>query len=386
MMRICFFGIAISTFALTLVAAIMTGFEKATHEKLQGINTDIIIRSEQCINYEKVDAVLKQDYNHLVAASSPQSLGHALISNEDEASTPAVVIIIGIDPDKQAATSTLATTIREPQNKAFSSLFHNRSLIIGEQLAHLLGTYVGDPVSLLFAPQEEPTSKTVTLSRSKAIIGGIFKTGIDEYDTNVIFCSKDLFADLFPEAGITTIGIKVRASTDASKTLLVLKKRFSSLQVYSWKDLYPAIVEALALEKFAMVIILILISLMASMSIVSLLFMIVTHKRADIAILATMGMSQSNIGTIFILMGMGVAMAATITGLTLALGASWLLTTYQLIKLPDAYYVSHLPAHVSWPLVGAVLGITTLLSFLATWLPARRASKLNTSAVLKSEG
>lgn len=388
MMRVCFFGIALGTFALTLVAAIMNGFEKATHSKLQGINTDIIIRAGgKPLAYDKIAAVLKQDYSTLVAAASPQSMGHALITPDTtQEMQPAVVGVLGIDPELQAKTSTLASTVIDPAGTSLLPLQNESTVMLGEHLAQLLGVAVGDSLSLLFVPDEEPTTSTITLSRTKVIVGGIFKTGIDEYDANIMLCSLKLFHELFPEMGITQIGIKLQPNVNAQQTLTLLRNRFNSLQLFSWKELYPAIVEALALEKYAMFIILALITLVASMSIISLLFMIVTHKRTDIAIFTTMGMSRHTLVAVFIFIGVAVAMTAAMVGLVLAVIASWLLNTYPIIKLPDVYYVSHVPAELSWPLIGAILFLTLALSFLATWLPVQRIRKLNIPTVLKNQG
>ena len=386
MMRICFFGIAIGTFALTLVAAVMNGFEKATHQKLQGINSDIIIRSNgKPIDYDKVASVLTKEYNSSLEASSPQAINHLLITtkNTTEPSMPNVAGIIGIDPLKQGVISTLEKTLIKPADATLSSILQPSHILIGEQLANLLGIRVGDQVSLLFVTDEEPVDDSIMLSRSSATVGGIFKTGIDEYDTNMIFCSLDYFSELFPRTGITSIGLKLRPGVSPS-IIRSLQDRFSTLQVISWKDLYLPLVAALALEKYAMFLILILITLVASMSIVSLLFMMVTHKQPDIAILATMGMSHRAIACIFIIIGMGITMAATLTGILLAAIASWFLNTYPLIKLPDVYYVTHLPASLPWSLVATVIAITLFLSFCATWFPAQRIRKLSLSTIFKN--
>jgi lipoprotein-releasing system permease protein len=388
MMQICFLGIALGTFALTLVAAIMNGFEKETHRKLQGINTDIIMRaSGKPLDYDKIAQLMQRDYGTIVAATSPQALGHALITPDNsQEMQPAVVGVIGIDPQLQSKTSTLASAVIEPKESSLLSLQQESSVMLGQNLAQALGVSVGDLLSLLFVPDEEPTNNTLTLSRTKVMVSGIFKTGIDEYDANIMLCSLPLFQELFPEVGVTQIGIKLQSHVNPQQALTLLRTRFSSLQLFSWKDLYPAIVEALALEKYAMFLILTLITLVASMSIISLLFMIVTHKRPDIAILTTMGMSHRTLLWVFIFIGVSIAMIAAMVGLTLAALASWLLNTYPIIQLPDVYYVSHIPAELSLSLIISIVILTFALSFLATWLPVQRIRKLNIPTVLKNQG
>jgi len=152
------------------------------------------------------------------------------------------------------------------------------------------------------------------------------------------------------------------------------------------EQLYPALLEALKLEKYAMFLILALITLVASMSIISLLFMQITQKRADIAILKSMGLSAGNISKIFLYVGITIAFFGSAIGLGLAFVAGWLLEKYPFIQLPDAYYVSHLPAKMEWPIFIAVFAIVMILSFLSTWIPARRTKKINISRILRFEG
>ena len=76
------------------------------------------------------------------------------------------------------------------------------------------------------------------------------------------------------------------------KNIVIQKLRHRlGLDVYSWKDLYPSLVASLKLEKYVSFFILALILLVASMNIISLLFMQITQKRPTIALLQAMGMS-----------------------------------------------------------------------------------------------
>ena len=134
-----------------------------------------------------------------------------------------------------------------------------------------------------------------------------------------------------------------------------------------------------------MFLILALITLVASMNIISLLFMQITQKRGDIALLQSMGATTYDIRMIFIVMGMLLSLIASIIGLLLATFASWILNRYPFITLPDVYYVTHLPSHMEWHIIVAVFIAVTLLSLISIVLPTRRIKTISVSNVLRFE-
>lgn len=385
MVKICFIGIAVGTFSLALVTAVMRGFEYTIHHKMQNIHPQLMIRSVgNDLNIEKINAVIKQEFPE-IATISPIGMEYAIIKSAS--AEPTVVLLKGINPLHEAQVSAIGKKVYGP-NKVPLSLgdtVHGNQVLIGKTLAHNMDLSFGEPFEIYYTDLEAATSKRLSLQSALATVGGFFESGIDEFDNGVIFTSQDFLESLFPETGISQINLKLICDADETAVIARLQERLQ-LPVVSWKDLYPALVSALKLEKYAMFFILALITLVASMCIIALLFMQITQKRPDIAILRALGTSQRTITRIFVLMGMGIALAAATTGLLFATLASWLLETYPFIQLPDAYYVSHLPAKMEPSIIIAVFLTTLFLSFLATWIPTRTIRKINISHVLRFEG
>jgi lipoprotein-releasing system permease protein len=121
------------------------------------------------------------------------------------------------------------------------------------------------------------------------------------------------------------------------------------------------------------------------MNILALLFMQITNKRADIALLKTIGMSNSAITTIFIYMGLGITLCASICGIICATILSFCIDHYKLFPLPDAYYVSHVPAHMTLYIPFLVLLIVCTMSLCATIIPTRQLRKTSISTILRFE-
>jgi lipoprotein-releasing system permease protein len=149
--------------------------------------------------------------------------------------------------------------------------------------------------------------------------------------------------------------------------------------------LYPDLVSSLILEKYVMFFILALITLVATLNMISLLFMQIQHKLRDIAIMKTIGLANKPIRSIFLALGVTITLLASLSGLGCAAVAGYLLERYPFIKLPDVYYVSYLPARMDFELFVVVFCATLLLGFLATWIPAQRTKRINIAHVLRQE-
>lgn len=385
---VCFAGIFIGSFSLALITAIMNGFEVAIHTKMQGIHSHIIIESYgNDIDYDVLSSIIHKEFPE-IRALSPTASHHILLrTNHTSEEMPAVTLLKGIDPEKEELTSTLAQKIvaTMPSTASFAQLFTENHLIIGKQLARNNQLNVGDPVEILFIREEKIQGKKITFDTQSAIIGGIFDTGIDEFDSNVAYCSLSFLEKIYPNIIIEQINCALGPHADETKIIQRLRNRLG-LDVYSWKDLYPSLVASLKLEKYVSFFILALVLLVASMNILSLLFMHITQKRPIIALLQALGMPIHSINKLFFIMGITISSVASSAGLLAAIVVSWLLQAYPFITLPDAYYVTHLPIAMNWHIITIVFCTVMILSSCAVWLPIQRIRSINISNVLRFEG
>jgi lipoprotein-releasing system permease protein len=143
-----------------------------------------------------------------------------------------------------------------------------------------------------------------------------------------------------------------------------------------------------------MFIILLLIVAVAAFNIVSTLVMVVTDKRADIAILRTQGMPPSSVMAIFIVLGTIIGLLGTllggISGVLLALNVETVVPAIEKLfgvhfLSADVYYISELPSRLIWGDVYRITGVAFLLSVLATLYPAWQASRIKPAEELRYE-
>lgn len=385
MIIITFISIFIGSFSLALTTAVMNGFEKAIHEKMQNIHPQVTIYSAGSpLKTSAIDSVIKKEFPTILA-TSPQSIGHVIIPpcDQDEDGSPIVTLLKGINPDCEKKVSAIEKKMLHHQS--LTDAVYGNHVAIGKELARRLSLSPGNTITLLYFEEPDSVHNKISTHKTRAVVGGLFDTGIDEFDTGLVLCSHNFFNQIFPNQGISQIGILCTPQTNLSELVASLKKRLG-LDVYTWQELYPALVSALALEKYTMFFILLLITLVASMNIISLISMIIAQKRADIAILQAMGVSQHVIVSIFMTIG------GIITGIAAALGimaawiASYLLERYPVIPLPQVYYISHVPAHMEWNIAITVFLVVMAVTILATWFSAQRVKSIDIARTLRFEG
>jgi len=384
MTSICLIGIIISTGALTLIAAIMHGFEMATMKTLQGMTPDLIIRSSGAyLDSQKIGTVLESEFKRDITAYSPTSIHHLIIQHpDDSADVTHLITAVTIDPLK-------ADTIVKipfapscmPHNHTSRSATHDK-ILIGSELAADLGIHCEDKVVLRYPDSTTFKKKSLSFLTTDATIGGIFHTGLTEWDNNIIFIPPELAAELFDDGALSSqINVKLAHPAALPEVQKSLKKRLK-LSVISWYDLNPALMSALNLERIGMLLILSLIVLITGITTISLLSMQLLHHQRTIALLRSLGMSSRDLVKTFMYMSLIITGAATIIGIGVAAVASYCIDHYQLITLPQVYYISHVPAVLSGNIIALVISVTCCITLLAAWYPARQLTRIPLARLL----
>lgn len=377
-------GVALGVMALLVVLSVMSGFHDDLQRKILGVNAHLVILDNKGLlnNPEEVIRKIKKDSS--IVSASPFILGQVMVSAGSKGQG---VYLRGIDPELDTATTDIATHIKDGSLKALETKDGVPGIIIGRELSNRLGAFKNDTVSILTPTGE--LGPLGMLPRVKTFrVVGIFEVGMFEYDSNLVMTAIRPAGEFFRMKDSIT-GIEVRLSDiyNAAK----VRQRLQELLGYpyyvrDWMQMNKNLFSALKLEKFAMFVILILIILVASFNIISTLIMNVIEKQREIAILKTMGATNKGIMSIFIIQGFLIGLSGTVIGLTGGFLLSYVLNTYQIIKLPpDVYYLSHLPVKMNLSDFLAVSGSAILISFLSTIYPAWQAAKSDPVEPLRYE-
>jgi len=174
------------------------------------------------------------------------------------------------------------------------------------------------------------------------------------------------------------------AAVDAIQQKLAAE--FPNVQVKTWKQINRPLFLALRLEKVVMFATISLIIFVAALNLISSLSMLILEKRPGVGILRTLGATEKTILTIFLAVGLLIGIGGTLVGNFFGLGFAWAANRYHLVPLPsDIYFISYLPFAVEPDDVAGVNLVAIALSVLATWYPARAASRLDPITAIREE-
>ncbi len=383
-------GIALGVAALIIVLSVMNGFQKEVRDRMLGVVSHIEI-------YAADGAALPDLVGTLAAARAhPQVVGAApfiatqalLARGEDMKGA----MVRGIDPTLEPRVTDLA------QQSGGNALLRLRpgefGVVLGGELARALGVRMGDPVTLV-APGGQVTPAGVLPRLKQMTVVGTFDSGHYEYDASLVLMHVDDAARIFRLEGASGVRLKLRDLHQAREVAAELALRLGpQVLVRDWTRQNRTWFAAVQVEKRMMFIILTLIVAVAAFNLVSTLVMTVTDKRADIAILRTLGASPRSIMGIFVVQGAMVGVIGTVAGLALGLGVAFnidvlvpalerLLGASFLPK--DIYLISRMPSDPQQADILPVALISLALAFVATLYPSWRASRVNPAEALRYE-
>ena len=381
-------GLILAVMSLITVMSVMNGFhEELTNRILNTISHSYITGSDDKLeNWD--DLQLQINSNDRVIASSPYIEDFALMTSKNGSQG---ISVRGILIDQESSTSALLDDIKYGSLSLEDDQF---SVLIGVGLATLMGTGVGDQISLI-APARNSLGILVPQSQTFEV-SGIFNAGLNDYNNGLAFIHLYDAQDLFTLGNkISGIRLKVDDLFDANEiTNDVVKSLGKGFYGVDWMQQQKHFIRALNLEKQMIAIILSLIIAVAAFNIVSMMVMVVTDKKSDIAILRTLGMTPKRIVKIFYYQGVSIGLIGislgTILGLLLAVNIESVISGIESIIgfqfFPkDVFYINRFPSKILPSDVVSIIMGSFILVIIAAIYPAKRAGKVNISEVLRHE-
>ncbi|MEY4755321.1 MAG: hypothetical protein RJA34_219 [Pseudomonadota bacterium] len=383
-------GISLGVAALIIVLSVMNGFQKEVRDRMLAVVSHIEILTPDGQALPDVNRTLKEVRQHpQVVGAAPFIAAQALLARgEDMKGT----LVRGIDPALEPEVTELAGTL---QHTVLKRLVPGEfGVLLGGELARSLGVREGDKVTLV-APSGQVTPAGVVPRLKQMTVVGTFDSGHFEYDSGLVMLHEQDAARIFRLEGPTGVRLKLRDLQQARAVALDLSTLLSDhLLIRDWTRQNRNWFAAVQLEKRMMFIILTLIVAVAAFNLVSTLVMTVTDKRADIAILRTLGASPKSIMGIFVVQGALVGVIGTLVGLALGLSVAYnidvivpalerLLSASFLPK--DIYLISQMPSDPQQSDILPITLISLALAFVATLYPSWRASQVNPAEALRYE-
>ncbi|MEH6549700.1 MAG: lipoprotein-releasing ABC transporter permease subunit [Pseudomonadales bacterium] len=382
------FGMVLGVASLIVVMSVMNGFEAELRSRILSFLPHVLIepRDEALSDWQQLAAVLEQEPG--VEAAAPYIEGTGLVSQSSQVRG---VHINGVDPLAQMRISVVGRYMRAGEMTQLQS--GQFGIVVGSILARQVGVSIGDKLTVML-PKVTVTPAGLFPRVKRFTVVGIFEVGA-QLDGQEVFIHMDDAARLFGlREGVHGLQLKTTDVVTAPEVASRLARRFEKFEVRDWGALQGNLFQAVKMEKLMVGLMLFIIVGVAAFNIVSILTMMVADKRADIAVLRTMGALPGHILRIFIVQGATIGFSGTVLGaliglpLAYNLGAvvGWLEHSLRFsIFDPNVYFITRLPSEVhlndvAWTLAGALL-----LSFTATLYPAWRATRIEPVEVLRYE-
>ena len=382
-------GISLGVAALIIVLSVMNGFQKEVRDRMLGVVSHVEVYGPGGGTLPDVNRTLQEvRRNGEVVGAAPFVAAQSLIARGEDMRG---AIVRGIEPSLEPQVTDLAAGAQATLNKLVPGQF---GIVLGVELARNMGVREGDPVTMI-APGGQVTPAGVVPRLKQMTVVGTFDSGHFEYDSGLALMNIEDAQRLFRLEGPTGVRLKLRDLNLAREVGAQLTTQLSGdFLVRDWTRQNRTWFAAVQLEKRMMFIILTLIVAVAAFNLVSTLVMTVTDKRADIAILRTLGASPSSIMGIFVVQGAAVGVIGTLAGLLLGLAVAFNIDTIvpalehalNASFLPkDIYLISRMPSDPQSNDIVPIALISLALAFVATLSPSWRASRVNPAEALRYE-
>jgi len=373
-------GVAI----LIIVMSVMNGFRADLTEKIIGLNPHLILQLENEKDLKKIKKKLAEKYQRIRFTESISGEGIILTNNKAKG-----ILIKGIN-EKYKSQSFLNKEITKGNLNDFS----NGRVMIGGELAYNLDLEIGDKINIVSSSFVNTPFGNIPMQDS-FVIAGFFNSGFYEFDQNLIYLELNDSRSIF---NIDKENIDLELFLENPFLAEKYKKEIENINqnvfVSTWSDTNKSFFNALKIERNVMFIILTLIIIVAAFNIISGLTILIKNKTKEIAIIKTLGLSESSIIKSFFLTGFLIGLFATLVGVILGVSFSvyieeirqFLSTIFNLqIFPPDIYFLEEMPSEISIRSILSISFFSIAVTVLAALFPSFAVTKIEPVKALKYE-
>lgn len=383
--RVSLIGIVVGVAALIVVGSIMNGFEGELKQRILTVVPQLEITAEQGLDdwqevAESLPAVTGQ------TALVPEVTTAGVVQGQQQLQA---VQVQGVFPNAKGAEVQLAPLQSHLNAGELALNPGDFNVVLGYALAQQLNVWPGQQLRLIAAGGGIYTPLGLLPAQRLVTVSGIVRMQ-SEADKHLLVMHGADLARILRMAPDRVSGLRYYfndpfQALDAAAELEPYVG--NGLQLKSWRDSYGHLFDAVSMEKRMVNLMLGLIIAVAAFNIISSLMMVVQDKRADIAVLQTMGLAPFRVRRMVVLQGLVTGGVGSFIGLLLGLALVWYLNPLLRALGIDLSFAgpAGLPVLINGVQVVATVVAALLLTFLATLFPAWQASRLLPAQALRYE-
>ena len=378
-------GVAAGVMALVVAMAVTNGFRNTLQQKLLGATAHVMVMekevSEGIKNWRELGNKLR--YLAHVKRVSPSLYDTVMFSGTQ----PMGGVLKGILSPEQSPPPDILRHLKAGNFTDWQDSRGYPPIILGSKLAEQIGMTVGEKM-YVFTRQGEITPAGPKFTRYPFFVIGIFESGFVDIDGSWAFTSLDAVQKIL---GLTDVVNAVELDIDNLELAPQVAKAAEAvagpkLAATHWMEQNKQLFSALSMEKAVTVVVIGLIQIVAALNILITLTMMTMEKQRDIALLISMGAKRAQISRIFILQGLVIGIVGTISGVIAGHAICHFADKYRLLELNEAVYsLSFVPFQPRPTDTLWIAAVALIVSFLATLLPARAATRIAPVEALRYE-
>ncbi|ORM64632.1 lipoprotein-releasing system transmembrane subunit LolE [Pantoea rodasii] len=382
-------GIALGVAVLIIGLSAMNGFERELNKRILAVvpHGEIEPVNQPFRNWQPMIAPIEKVPG--IAAAAPYVNFTGLI--ESGAKMQALQVK-GVDPQQESRLSALPSFVDGDAWQQFGA--DKQQIILGGGIAKSLNVKQGDWITIMI-PNNDGENKLLQPKRIRLQVSGILQlSGMLDHSLALVPLAD---AQKYLDMGDSVSGIALKMSDPFQAQKLVRdagEATHSYVYIKSWIGTYGYMYRDIQMIRAIMYLAMVLVIGVACFNIVSTLVMAVKDKSSDIAVLRTLGAKDGLIRAIFIWYGLLAGLLGSISGVVVGVLVALNLTpiirgleqvTGHQLLAGDIYFIDFLPSELHWIDVISVLVTAILLSLIASWYPARRASRIDPARVLSGQ-
>lgn len=377
---LCVLGIGTGVFALVVVMSVMNGFNTSIRTRTLSVEPHLVIHVRDATEEAEQQAISwLKDMNYIYDYTDTQD-----VILRTQSGTVQGAIAQGVT---QNTLNQIIEGNRKRQNRDLLNPEEYKlkagEVVVGMGLGDALGLFEKDPL-VVIAPESLLGSKEALPLFETVKVKDFLRTEIEGIDSHKIYYIREATLGRLQRSASLERNIEVRLPNAENFEGAKQKLESFGLKVQSWRDRNSNLFYSLKLEKFVVALLLGLSTIIASFSLVTLMFIMVTQKKKDIGVLMAMGFDSRLVTQIFQFMGMGVALVGVFGGILVGLPMCYILKNYSQGMLPAIYADTNIPAEVHSSQIIYLLIISIVLTSAISWLSVQRITRMTPIDALKS--